>query len=366
MVVVGVVCGHLLDAGGDAPHWLDAWLQGCPAPRPPPPALLSPRGSRAPPCLSPGAYVALLPLALGSLPNPQASVPLSMSRVPSSVTCPLARTTGARILPASVPMSLAAPPSADHTPLRPMRSVAARLGPLLVSLRFLPVPLPLSCSVSRVMLPAARALPPSAATGLGALPAPSPSLLAACAQACPLRSSLRTPPVAFSPPLRAPVAGTLPRLRAVPPLPDHAPGVLLPPQLRRQQDARQRMHGRRGGRTGRGLPSGRRPWGGTGLGGLVWVWLGLVLARYFAPSLPPSAAALAPGQALGARAGATPCASGVPGAAAWSVGAKARPAGAAVSDPCAPGAPSGGGAAGFAAWAAGSASSVGAGSWVDG
>ena len=82
----------------------------------------------------------------------------------------------------------------------------------------------------------------------------------------------------------------------------------------------------------------------------MWVWLGLVWARYFTPSLPSAAAAVAPGEAPGARAGATPRAGGVPGAA---VGAAARLAGVAVSAPCAPGAPSGGGAAELAAWAAG-------------
>ena len=120
-----------------------------------------------------------------------------------------------------------------------------------------------------------------------------------------------------------------------------------------------------GGRTGRGLPLGKAALGGYGLGGLVWMWLGLVWARYFAPSLPPAAAAAAAGELLGARAGATPCAGGVPGAAAWLVGAVAWPAGAAFSAPCAPGAPSGGGASGFAAWAVGGVFSVGAGPCAD-
>ena len=128
-----------------------------------------------------------------------------------------------------------------------------------------------------------------------------------------------------------------------------------------------------------------------------------------------AAAAAAPGEALGARAGSVPRAHGVLGAAAWPagamaarrgrglsslctlhallcgcggsrrgargprrghpraggapravVGAAARLAGAAVSPPCAPGAPSGGGAAGLAAWAAGAVSSAGAGPRVDG
>ena len=98
-----------------------------------------------------------------------------------------------------------------------------------------------------------------------------------------------------------------------------------------------------GGRTGRSRPVGKAALGGYGLGGLVWVWLGLVWARYFAPSLPSAAAAAAPGEVPGARAEATPRARGVPGAA-------ARLAGAVVSAPCAPGSPSGGGAGGSRPW----------------
>ena len=54
-----------------------------------------------------------------------------------------------------------------------------------------------------------------------------------------------------------------------------------------------------GGRTGRSRPVGKAALGGYGLGGLVWVWLGLVWAQYFAPSLPSAAAAAAPGEAPG-------------------------------------------------------------------
>ena len=150
--------------------------------------------------------------------------------------------------------------------------------------------------------------------------------------------------------------------------------------------------------------------------GLVWVWVGLVWARYFAPSLPTAAAAAGCSEAPGARAGSVPRVCGVPGAAVWpaeavarlagaavstppapfpppsaaaaapgdaprscagatpraggalvaAVGAAARLAGAAVSAPRAPGAPSRGGAAGLAAWAAGAVSSAGPGPWVDG
>ena len=201
---------------------------GCGGAPPPVPLLFAPpslHGSHAPSCLSPEVNGALA-LALGSLPGPHASVPLSVPWVPLPVTRALACTAGARALPVPVPMPLAAPTLADRSSLRSMRSVAAHFGALLTPLRVLPVPWPLPGSLPRVAPSAARALSPSAAAGLGALPAFSPSLIAACALACPLRVSLGTPPVASCPPLRAPVADTLPRLRAVPPLPDHAPGVL--------------------------------------------------------------------------------------------------------------------------------------------
>ena len=165
-----------------------------------------------------------------------------------------------------------------------------------------------------------------------------------------------------------------------------------------------------GGRTCRARP------GGKGLGGLVWVWVGLAWVRYFALSLPTAAAAPAAGEAPVARAGSFPCFRGVPGATAWpaeavarlaraavttprapsslpsaaaaalgdapgscagatprvgnvpgaAVGAAACLAGAAVSASRASGAPSRGGAAGLAAWAAGAVTSAGSGSWGDG
>ena len=90
VVVVGAVCQHLLDAGGDAPHRLHVRQRGRPAPRPPPFALPSPRGSRAPSCLSPGTRGTLV-LALGSLLGPHAFVPVSAPWVPPTVTwrpCP--------------------------------------------------------------------------------------------------------------------------------------------------------------------------------------------------------------------------------------------------------------------------------------
>ena len=83
-----------------------------------------------------------------------------------------------------------------------------------------------------------------------------------------------------------------------------------------------------GGWTGRRLPLGKPALGGYGLGGLVRVWLGLVWARYSAPSLPSAAGAVVPAEALGARVGPIPTDGAVRGA-------SARPAGAAAAAPCA-------------------------------
>ena len=169
------------------------------------------------------------------------------------------------------------------------------------------------------------------------------------------------------------------------------------------------------GRTCRVRPGGKGL-GGNGLGGLVWVWVGLAWVRYFAPSLLTAAAAAGAGEAPVARAGSVPRFRGALGVAAWPAGAVARLAGAAVATPRAPsplpsaaaaalgdapgscagatprvgsvpgaavgaaawlagaavsaprasGAPSRGGAAGLAVWAAGAVTSAGSGSWVDG
>ena len=90
-----------------------------------------------------------------------------------------------------------------------------------------------------------------------------------------------------------------------------------------------------GGRTCRSRPGGKGL-GGNCLGGLVWVWMGLAWARYFALSLPTAAAAAAAGEAPVARAGFFPRLRGVHGVAAWPAEAVARPAGAAVATPRAP------------------------------
>ena len=249
-------------------------------------------------------------------------------------------------------MSLTVSLSADCALARPVRPNVTGFNALFMSLgpspgataraSVLPVPLLFPRAVSCVPLSAARALAcpvflcSPAAAGLGVLPVPLPSLLAVCALACPLRPFPGAPPVASHSSLRIPVAGTLRCPCTVPRLLDHAPGVLLPPQLR-QRDARQRTCGRRG------ADRQRPPLG------LVWVWLGLVWARYFATSLPSAAAAAAPVQALGAHGGPVPRAGSVPGDAVWPAGAVARLAGDAVSAPCAPGASSWGGAEGAAA-----------------
>ena len=218
VVVVGVVRRHLLDAEGDAPHRLHVRLRGRPAPHPPPFDPPSSLGSHAPSCLSLGARGALA-LALGPPSGPHASVPLPLPWVPPPVTHALA-------------CLLAHRPS-----LRSMH-----LGALPAPLRALPVPWPLA----------------------GSLPCVAPSvlaplLLAARALARSLRVPLGASPVASCPPLRAPVAGTQFCLRAVSSFLDHAPGVLLPLQLR-QRDARRQALGRRGADLPR-LPR------GEGLGG---------------------------------------------------------------------------------------------------
>ena len=201
-VVVGVVRRHQLDAGGDAPHRLHVRLRRRPAPRPPlfdPP---SPQGSHAPSCLSLGARGALA-LALVPPSGPHAPVPLPVPWVPPPVTHPLAHSAGAGARPVPVPLPLAAPALAHRPSLRSMH-----LGALVAPLRARPVPWPLPGSLPCVAPSAARALPPSAAAGLGALSVFVPLLLAACALARALRVPLGTFPVASCTPPRAPVAGS--------------------------------------------------------------------------------------------------------------------------------------------------------------
>ena len=202
VVVVGVVCRHLLDAGGDAPHRLHFRLRGCPALCPPPLAPPSPLGSRAPSLLSLGALALALALALGPL-----SGPVPMSRVP-----PLVPHTPARSL--------------SHPPL----SSPLRLGTLPAPLNTLPVPWPLPdpLPVSRVP-PLVHHAP---ARSLSHHPSLRPlhlGLLPALPRALPVPRPLPCPlPV-------TPSAAPLPLAAA--PFLDHSPGVPLPLQLR-QRDAR--------------------------------------------------------------------------------------------------------------------------------
>ena len=382
VVVVGVVRRHLLDTGGDAPHCLDFRLRGRPAPLPLSRALPYSARPSVPSCLPTGAHVTLSLLAPGLPPCPQhlvlaRSLPSDLSpvsRVPTSVNRALTLSAGARVLPRLLPVSVAVPcvpPSAAHAVARPVRlSFPAAAGP-----GALPVPLPslvAVCAVARPLGPspgaASRAcvlpvplslpfavpcVPPSAARALahpvwlsspaaagpGILPVPWPSLIAACALARPLLPPPGAPSVAFRPSLRAPVAGTPPRPITVSSLLDHVPGVSLQQQLR-QRDARRRTLRRRGP-DGPQPPLGEGGLGRVRLGGLVWVLLSLVCARYLAPSPPSAAAAAAPGKALRARVGTVPRASSVPGSG-------SRPAGSAAATPCASGCPPWGGAAGAA------------------
>ena len=144
---------------------------------------------------------------------------------------------------------------------------------------------------------------------------------------------LGTSPVASCPPLRAPVAGTQLCLRAVTSFLDHAPRSRCLCSCGSVTPGGERSGA--GGRTCRVRPGGKGL-GGNGSGGLVWVWVGLAWARYFAPSLLTAAAAAAASEAPMARAGSFPRFCGLLGAAAWPADAVARLAGAAVATPRAP------------------------------
>ena len=319
VVVVGVVRWHLLDAGGDAPHRLHVRLRERLAPRPPPFASPSPLGSCAPPCMSPWAHGALA-LALGSPSRPLRLCP------PVRAVGPAPRHLRPGLHCRRPYPSLAVPKLADRAPFHPMSSMAARLGALLAPLRVLPVPCPFPapCPASCRPLPAL-------------CPAPLPLASVPCPRLCPRSLPCAPWPLVcpWALPLSPPVA------RSALPWPAPCPACALSPPSRitRRASCCRRSCGSvtpGGERLGAGRPTCRvRPvrkaaLGGNGLGGLVWVWLGLVWARYFAPSLPLAAAAAAPGEAPEARAGSAPRARGVPGAAAWPAKVVARLAGAAV------------------------------------
>ena len=162
VVVVGVVRRHLLDTGGDAPHRLDVRLRGRPARLPLSRAL--PYSPRPPAlcCLPSGVHVTLSLLAPGPPPYSEPLVLVrylpsalwNLSCVPTSVICAPAFSAGAHVLPVPLPVSLALPcvsPSNARALARPV------------------------------------CLSSPAAAGPGCLPVPLPSLVAACALACPLR-----------------------------------------------------------------------------------------------------------------------------------------------------------------------------------
>ena len=118
------------------------------------------------------------------------------------------------------------------------------------------------------------------------------------------------------------MAGTPLCLRALPPFLNHAPSRCLC-SCDSVTPGGERSGA--GGRTCRSRPGGKGL-GGNGLGGLVWVWVGVAWARYFALSLPTAAAAAAAGEASAARAGFLPRLRSVLGVAAWPAEAVARPA----------------------------------------
>ena len=276
VVVVGVVRRHLLDAGGDAPHRLHVRLRSAPPPAPLPSTTLPP-GLPCPvlpvpwgpwhPCLCPWAPFGPPARAVGPAPcHPRPGLPAR----PQSLA------------------PLPAPGRPARAPARPSRALAPSRPPALSHAvrcpRSVPSPLLRPCSLPRVPWPArcacSWALPLSPPVPRSALPwlarssacAPSPLSWITRRASCCLCSC----------------------------------GSAMPGGERSGA----------GGRTCRVRPGGKGL-GGKGFGGLVWVWMGLAWARYYAPSLPTAAAAAAAGEAPVARAGSFPCFHGVLGAAAW-------------------------------------------------
>ena len=329
--MAGLVRRHMLDTGGDAPYRLEDWLRGRPAPRRSPFALPLPPCPLLP-CPSPGAYFGLPLLAPGAPSGPYTlvwahSLPLalcSVSRVPTSVTCAPACSADARVPPLSLVLS---PPLPAPWPapcallllaLAPCLCPCVRPRALLIAPPSFPCPCPclVLCPVSLHPLPA--------------LPAPFPC-------PCPLSLPCAPWPVPCICPWALSLSPSAPRPALLWPAPCPAPAPSRPswttrPASRCRCSCSSVMPGGvrwgTGGRTGRSLPLGKAAFGGYSLAGLVWLWLGLVWARYLALSLPSASAVAAHGEALGARVGLDPRASSV-------LGAVARLAGDAVSAPCA-------------------------------
>ena len=293
VVVVGVVRRHLLDAEGDAPHRLHVRPRGRPAPRPPPFDPPSPPGSDASfclflwdpwrPCPCPWTPFRHPALAVGPAPCHPRPWPARSPTVPRPIPCTWA----------PCPRPCAPFPC--------------------------PGPFPAPCPESRRPLPAPCPPPLLRPCSPPRVPWPAPC---ACSWALPL-----SPPVPRSAPpwlvrssACAPSRPSWITRRASPFL--CSCGSVWPGGERSGA----------GGRTCRVRPGGKGL-GGNGLGGLVWVWVGLAWARYFALSLPTAAVAAGPGEAPEARVGSFPC---MLGAAAWPANAVARLARAAVATPRAP------------------------------
>ena len=295
VLVVGMVCRHLLDAGGMHLTGCTSGCGGAPLPAPLPLARPPPRAPMPRPAC-PFGPVAPLPLPLGPLPAPcpcRGSPSLSPTPWPArSPTIP--RPAPCTWAPCPRPCAPFPCPGPVPAPCPESRR------PLLA---LCPPPLLRPCSLPRVPWPApcARswALPLSPPVPRSALPWLARS--SACAPSPPSWITRRASRCLCS-------CGSV------------TPGG---------------EHSGAGGRTCRAHPGGKGL-GGNGLEGLVWVWVGLAWPRYFALSLPTAAAAAAAGEALVARAGSFPRFRGVLGAAAWLAKAVTRLAGAAVATPRAP------------------------------
>ena len=232
------------------------------------------------PRLSPWGHGAL-GLAFGSLPGPCTFVPFSAPWVLPPVTCALACTPGARTLPVPVSMPLAVPtlPTAPcSTPCAPWPPALAPCSPLRVSF-LCTCPFPSPCPASCGPLPAL--CPPPLPLAL----VPCPRLRPRSLPCAPWSAPCVCPwPLCLSPPV----------LRSALPWPAHCPACVSSPpsQIMRRASCCRRGCGRvtpggerfgAGGQTCRVHPMGKAALAGNGLGGLVWVRLGWVWARYFAP-----------------------------------------------------------------------------------
>ena len=217
-------------------------------------------------------------------------------------------------------------PSSRPPPWAPMPRLACPLGPAApLPLPLGPFPAPCPCRGSR--LPSSTPAPARSPTS----PRPVPCTWAPCPCPCapfpcpgpfpaPCPESRRPLPALCSPPLLRPSWTTRWASRCLCSCGSVTPGG---------------ERSRAGGQTCRSYPGGKGL-GGNGLGGLVWVWVGLAWARYFALSLPTAADAAAAREASVARAGFFPRLRGVLGVAAWPAKAVAQPAGYAVATPRAP------------------------------